>query len=76
MFRILKVMSLHRDISMATSPPISSADSKESSDDYLGASEHEVSLNVCHTTDLKERERNARLTTNGHTTTQMHIDGI
>ena len=57
MFRILEVMSLHRYISMATSPPISSADSKESADDYLGASEHEVSVNVCHTTDLKEREK-------------------
>ena len=57
MIRILEVMSLHRDISMATSPPMSSADSKKSSDDYLGASEHEASVNVCHTTDLKERER-------------------
>ena len=57
MIRILEVMSLHRDISMATSPPMSSADSKKSSDDYLGASEHEASVNVCHTTDLKEREK-------------------
>ena len=45
------VSSSHDEISMATVPPISSTDSKESSDPNISASKHEV------ITDLKEKEK-------------------